>query len=93
MTKLITKVKHKQYGSWVGDPQGTLYQHKLCAVELWDKPIKQGGVIPISWHAPKHQCKHVKGHGIEGLFCYQHKNHTEIEEKYNDKRYCSTKSR
>lgn len=84
MTKLITKAKRKQYGSWVGTPQGTPYQPNQCAAELWDKPIKQGGVIPISWHAPKHQCGHVKGHGIEGLFCHQHKHRTEIEEKMQE---------
>jgi len=50
------------YNKWAGHPQGTRYDSKRCAYEVWDQ-----GRGCMSW-----QCSRKRGHGPDGLYCKTH---------------------
>jgi len=56
MTRIING--ERRYGVWNGCPMGRAEDLTLCIEEVWSR-------IP-------HQCRRIRGHGPDGLYCKQH---------------------
>lgn len=52
----------RRYGVWAGDPKGTPENPTRCVAEVYPA---SGSFVP-------HQCHRKRGHGDDGLYCYQH---------------------
>ena len=57
-------IVRKHYGQWAGDPVGHLEDLTRCHEEVW--PSDHGG----GWTS--YQCSRKRGHGKDGLYCWQH---------------------
>jgi hypothetical protein len=51
----------RRYGVWTGNPEGLPENELRCIVEVHPR-----GALT------SHQCRRLRGHGVDGLVCKQH---------------------
>lgn len=61
--------KERRYGKWAGNPNGTPEDETRCIQDVSNRDRSMGF----------HQCYRKRGHGPDGLYCFQHAPVTEKE--------------